>query len=245
MIYLNRFNEKLLNKKIDFVISDFDRTITNSDSATSWSVIPSSSLVDKSLKKESKLIFNHYRPIELDKNISFDNKSYNMKRWAYEQINLYKRYNITKGLLYEILGTNKRLVLRNDFSEFANKLNNMGIRLYIVSAGIYDVIKYILDKNNLLLDNISIISNHLTYDNNVISGISGTILHSCNKDSVDLDIKYNEYGLLFGDQVEDRIIGKHYNTYDIGFMSENHKEYDMVLTGNSSFNNVSKILIKE
>ena len=245
MIYINRLNKHFLDRKIDFVICDFDRTITKSDSATSWGIIPSSNMVDPNLKKESELIFNHYRPIELDNTISFENKSYNMKKWALDQVNLYYRYNITKELLYKILDTNDKLVVRESFDTFIKKLYNKGIRLYIVSAGIYDVIKYVLIKNNIMYDNIQIISNHLGYTNNVISGIDGTLLHSCNKNTIDLSISDDEYGLLFGDQVEDKLLGEKYNTIDIGFMNNNNKNYDIVLTGNSSFNNVSKILIKE
>lgn len=245
MIYINRINNNFYNKKISFVICDFDRTLTTSDSSTSWSVIPSSDLVDPYLKKESNLIFNHYRPIELDKDISKENKAYNMKRWALEQINLYSRYNVTKELLYKILDSNNNMILRDGLDMFLYGLKKKGIRIYIVSAGIYDVINYTLDKNNLLLDNIQIISNHLVYNNNVISGVKGNLIHSCNKDSIKLDIDNNEYGLLFGDQVEDKMLGKNYNTFDIAFMDKNNECYDVVAPSNGSFKVFNKLLIKE
>lgn len=245
MIYLNRINKDFIGNKISFIISDFDRTITKSDSATSWSIIPSSNLVKSGLKTESEIIFNKYRKIELDNTISNEEKSYYMKLWAIEQINLYNKYSISDLLLKEIIISNDKLKLRDDFKNFVNKLKDNNIKLYIISAGIYDVIKYILLNNDISLDNIEIISNHLTFDNNIINGIKGNILHSCNKNIINLPITNNSYGLLFGDQIEDRMIGDKYNTIDIGFMNSNCLDYDIVLTNNSSFNNISKIFIKE
>lgn len=245
MIYINRVNNSIFNNKLSFVISDFDRTITESGSATSWSIIPSSNLVNPNLKLESEVLFNKYRKIELNNSMPLNIKARYMENWALEQINLYNKYNISKYLLNDIIASNKKLKIRKDFRLFVNKLKNNNIRLYIVSAGIYDVIKYVLLYNDIDLSNIKIISNHLVYSDNIISGIKKDILHSCNKDSISLSIDNNEYGLLFGDQVEDILIGNNYNTINIGFMNSNCINYDIVLTNNSSFSNISKILIKE
>ena len=244
MIYINNINDRYLNNNIDFVICDFDRTISEFDSATSWSVIPSSKFVDPNIQIESRKLFEFYRPIELDTSMSFDIKKEYMRKWALESLGLYSKYKVTRNQLYKTLTLNNKVILREDFYRFSNKLNKLGIKIYIVSAGLYDIIEYILIENNIYLGNIEIISNHLRYNNGIISGIDGLFLHSCNKNDISLPINNNQYGLLFGDQVEDKIIADKYNTLDICFSDKNKKEFDITLTDNSSFDNIGKILIK-
>ena len=244
MIYVNSLNNDFLKSKISFVICDFDRTITKYDSATSWSIIPSSKYVNPNIQIESRKLYDYYRPIELDESLDQDKKTEYMKSWALESLNLYSKYKVSKKQLYSTLIHDNKIILREDFSLFVNRLNDLGIKLYIVSAGIYDIIEYILVDNNIYTDNIIIFSNHLKFNRGFISGIDGLFLHSCNKDEINLPINNDEYGLLFGDQVEDKKIANRYNTLDICFSNENKKDFDITLTGNSSFDNVGKLLIK-
>lgn len=130
MIYINRVNNSIFNNKLSFVISDFDRTITESGSATSWSIIPSSNLVNPNLKLESEVLFNKYRKIELNNSMPLNIKARYMENWALEQINLYNKYNISKYLLNDIITSNKMLKIRKDFRLFVNKLKNNNIRIY-------------------------------------------------------------------------------------------------------------------
>lgn len=244
MIYINNLNENYIQNDISFVLCDFDRTISKYDSATSWSIIPSSKYVDPKILEESRNLFDHYRPIELDTEMDFNQKSFYMKQWALASLSLYSKYKVTKNQLYKTLIYDNKIKLRKDFSKFVNRLNSLGIKLYIVSAGIYDIIEYILIENNILLDNVEIISNHLKYNRGIIDGVDGLFLHSCNKDKINLPITNNQYGLLFGDQVEDKMIAKKYNTLDIVFSDIKNDSFDITLSGNSSFDNVGKLLIK-
>ena len=97
---------------------------------------------------------------------------------------------------------------------------------------------------------MSIISNHLEFTNDLVSGITGEVIHSCNKNIISLPIRDDEHGILFGDLPGDRLIGEKYDTIDVAFsnnmnIEEYNKIFDIVLTGNSSFTNVGKLLIKK
>ena len=248
MIIINNINKKEINKKRTFVISDFDRTITTQDSTTSWSVINNSDLVDNSYKIDSRTLYNYYRQIELNSNISLEDKKRYMEEWTIKEVELLKKYNIDKSMFYKILSKSNRFILRPDFKEFYNRISELGIRLYIISGGIYDSIEYILKRDSIPLEKITIISNKLKFDNNQIIGIDGNIITSCNKDSISLPIGKEEHGLLFGDIPEDKNMGNLYDTYDIIFNNDNNpiqnKMFNMSLTDSSSFSSVSKILIK-
>ena len=251
MIYINKFNKKILERNISFIICDFDRTITSFKSNTCWNLFSKSSLIDKEFSNECNKLFDYYRPIELDSSIPFAEKSKYMEEWTLATSRIFGQFGITKEKLLEVLKKDNGILLRRGFDSFARLTNELGIKFFIVSAGIYDVIHYTLMTNNLLLPNIQIITNKFSYDSNGVSGIDGLVLHSCNKDSIQIPIRNDEFGLLFGDQVEDKRVGKNYDTYDIGFcpkkeLLENYNHnFDITLTGNSSFDSIGKILLKK
>lgn len=248
MIYINNINKRLTQKGISFVITDFDRTITYHDSSTTWSLFSSSKLINPKFKLESDSLYKFYRNIELSSSIPHEKKSIHMYNWALRQMSLFKKYNINEHIFYKIIDQANDFCLRSDFISFSKRLEQLGIRIYIVSGGISNVIKYILIKNGISLNNITIISNEIIFCENNI-GIGDNIIHSFNKGDISLPIRREECGLLFGDMISDKDIGKNYNTIDIVFTDEEHskqnnKYFDISLTGDSSFSNVGKILIK-
>ena len=253
MIYLN--NNKLntifkKGKKVSFIICDFDRTITTQSSGTTWGIFTNNKLITPKLHEESSKLYKHYWPIEKDTSVDFDLKCRLMREWAITEAGLFGKYGINQRLFYEIIDKDETIVLRKDFIDFITLVNKLNIRFYIVSGGIFDVIKYVLEKHNILFDNMSIISNHLDFTNDYVSGIKGEVIHSCNKNIISLPIASDEHGLLFGDLPGDRLIGEKYDTIDIGFsnnmsIEEYSKLFDIVLSGNSSFTNVGKLLLKK
>ena len=64
-----------------------------------------------------------------------------------------------------------------------------------------------------------------------------------------LKLNKNDLGLLFGDLPKDIDIGNGLNTINCAFLNDqdikNYDSFNVVLTGESSFNNVSKLLIKK
>lgn len=244
MIHINKIASFEFYKDRTFVISDFDLTITKPGSMTCWNLFARNNIVPTELQDKNRKLYNFYRQIELMDDIPHFEKASCMEMWAIEELNLFKKFGISKSIYDRIIKENNSVLLRDDFVTFAKKLNELDIKLYIVSGGIYDVIYDTLEKNDVLLDNIEIISNNISFENNEINGFSSEIIHSCNKDMIDLPIKENEYGLLFGDLDGDKLIGKNYNTLDIIFSDNINNNFNINLTGNSSFNDIGKLLIK-
>lgn len=244
MIHINSLKLDEFNNVRTFVISDFDHTITKPGSMTCWNLFSCNNIVPPELYEKSNKLYKFYRQIELMDDISEFEKASYMEKWAINELNLFKKYGISKTIYDRIISENNAMTLRDDFITFVKRLNELNIKLYIVSGGIYDVIYDTLLKNNILLDNIEIISNNVSFENNEISGFSSDIIHSCNKDMIDLPISDLEYGLLFGDLDGDKLIGKNYNTFDIIFSDNINNNFNINLTGNSSFNDIGKLLIK-
>lgn len=246
MIYLNK---KLLLKPISFVLCDFDRTISLGESTTSWGVFANSRLVSKEFKEDTDLLFQKYRPIELDHQMDQEEKNRMLAIWPNEQVGLFSKHGIDYRYYNRIINEDNQIKLRHDFANFVRNMEALNIPIYIISAGLIEPILDVLNRYNALRDNVFILANRvLTKDNNII-GLDHPIIHSFNKETINLPIDIEAYGLLFGDLPSDINMAGKLHTFNIGFAHKDNlklyqKYFDIVLTDNSSFDQVGKILFK-
>ena len=248
MIYINR---PINVEKIKFILCDFDRTISISNSPTSWGIFSTSQFTSPNFKEETMHLYDMYRPIETDHYLSLAEKKRVMYRWTNEQVMLFSKYDISYDDYLNICYNDNGIILRHDFSNFVHEMYELGISIHIISAGLFEPIKCKLERSDALLPNVDIISNHVRHDENrKITGISGKTITSMNKDEV-LGISSDEQGILFGDLPADKLMATNLKTIDVGFANSSYdipvfnKEFDITLTGKSSFTSVSKILIKK
>lgn len=153
------------------------------------------------------------------------------------------------------------IVLRDGFNDFLSSLHMYNIPIVILSAGIGNVILELFKLNHCLYDNIYIISNFITFENNLMLPFDSKIIHTCNKSisiipfSVTQKVNDMDYILLFGDLLQDlnMIDSKDLNRcISFGFLEKNvnknfelyKNSFDVVLTNNSSFFDVKNILAK-
>lgn len=250
MIYINKLNKHIFDRNISYILCDFDRTISTYESLTSFNIFRCSDLVPIEYKINSQRIFDKYRPIELDLNLDIKEKRKMMKQWTLEQIALFEQYDIDINLYHQIIREKDSIVIRDDFPMFANDMNYLNIPIHIVSGGLYDPILFTLEKYNCLFPNINIVANRVKERNGRIIGLQDPVLHCLNKDSVLLPIPNGELGLLFGDLPTDKLLGTNLETINCGFVNDANidtynKEFDISLTGKSSFDQVRKLLIKK
>lgn len=247
MMYVNK---KLLDNKVKYVLCDFDRTISIPSSNTSFGIFRASTRVPNSYTTDSDEYYKYYRKYELDFTIDKEVKKEMMREWAINVTRLFNKYGIDYETYKKIIEEDNSIILRPDFIKFASLLNEYDIPLYIVSAGIADVIKHVLDSNGINFSNIKIISNQMDVCNGRIIGLKEPVLHSANKDVVK-GIDEEGTGLLFGDLPLDKLLGTGLDTINIGFLNDDKdlelykKEFDIVLTDDTSFYDVAKILIKK
>ena len=252
MIILKKF--KLLEPNRSYVLMDFDRTITEHDSATTWGLLENNKFVDDGYAQESLNLYEQYRPIELDHEMPFDVKAKHMETW-HEQVScLLNKYHIFEGTISKILMSSNGLKLRKGARNFLEQMYMLDVPVIIVSAGLGDFIERYLQQEKMLFDNITIYSNFFVFDGaGRILSIKRPIIHSLSKSQIDYSsiIGDRDIGLVFGDQIEDREMGKGLNTIDIGFCNpeihnlDKYKEnFDIVLTGGSSYDEIGSVMIK-
>ena len=264
MKYINSNKlEKLdINKDNTYMILDFDRTITSSKSCDSWDAIAKEGIVSKDIKNEMNVLYEKYRPIELDYNISKEDKEKAMYIWYVECMNLYYKYNLSREDMIKSI-RNSNLIFRDGAREFLKKINTYNIPIIILSAGIGNAIEGFLKDNGIYSENLSIISNFITFnkkgeiekieDEKIINS-SNKILEKHLNNHILEKIKGRDNKILVGDLIEDANMIKKSEfdkTIRIAFLdveveknlNEYNKNFDIVLTNeDANFGDVEDIL---
>ena len=254
MIISEKVKDKLPIKDLNnyYVVTDFDRTITNGSSKTSWSILAESNMVPEVYVNERQELYDKYRPIELDNNMDFNERSRLVSEWYRKHVELFIKYHISEEL-FEKAGSDLRIMdLRPGAKEFLYFLKEHNIPLIIMSAGIGNFIESLLKKNDCLYDNIYISSNKIIFKDGIAVGVSENMIHSLNKNEVSLPnyikdkIKDRSKAILFGDQISDlnMVDDKKKEVIKIGFYSSRTKNtldeftnsYDIVCEDSDNYN---------
>ena len=242
-----------------YVVTDFDRTITNGSSKTSWSILSNSPYVPKEYITERQEFYDFYRPIEVDDTLDYDYKLKMMKEWFQKHINLFVKYKLSKEV-FDDAATNLRIMgFRPYAKEFLDFLHENGIPLIIISAGIGNFIESFLEHNNCYYDNIFISSNRILFENGIATGVGENIIHSFNKNEVSLPSEIQEKingrdtVILMGDQVSDLNMvdrANHKSVISVGFLTPESSidtmaaNFDLVCEENEDYRDVKKLLFE-
>jgi len=271
---ISSYNHKLENiKKWSFsklhFLADFDNTLTKK--FVNWKSTPSLISVLRSEKilwddysKKAYELFDFYHKIEIDPNISMEEKKLKMYEWRSKHLGLIvkcwlKKSDIEKAVNFWILEFRDWVL---DFFEFIKNT----IPFIIISANwLWDEsIRLFLQNNYTLFDNIDIVSNIIKWDDNWYAiWYSNKIVHSFNKDETVLEsfpeifekIKKRTNIILLGDSLGDPFMvnGFDYeNVLKIWFLNDREDElleeykklYDVVITWDWDFAFINDLLKK-
>ena len=263
MIYLNN-EEKLkeINLENDnfYVVADFDKTLTDGNSTSTWGVMTNANELGNEYAKRRTELYKHYRPIEIDPNITDEEKSQYMEEWWKKHINLFYEYGLREENIKQALrSTNSGLKYRPGAKEFLRKMYELKVPIIIISAGIGNIIEEFLNIENDYYENISIVSNFIKFKDGIIDGLEGRTIHALNKNIVELNedsktkLKGRNNILLLGDGIADlKMISKSdiERAITVGFLDEKIEEnlevfnncFDIVLTDSGTFEEVNNIL---
>lgn len=212
-----------------FIIADFDHTITDQKSESSWGVLETSNLLKKENRQKCLKYKEYYLPIEKDTKISKEKKAIYLKQWLEKNLNIFIDSKLTKEQIDEISSKKESMILRKGVGELFDFTKKNNIPIIIISAGIKDVIINFLKSNNLLYNNIFILSNEIVYKDNIIAGFKHEAMHTLNKREVTYPkeirekVKDRKEVILLGDNIEDiMMIPKNIKkAIKIGFLNGN------------------------
>ena len=242
-----------------YIVTDFDRTITNGSSKTSWSILANSDLVPKSYIEERNKLYDYYRPIEVSDSVDFSYKQAMMSEWFKKHIELFVKYKISKDV-FDTAATNLRIMeFRPYAKEFIEFLHDNKIPLIIISAGIGNFIESFLEKNNCYYDNVYVISNKILFEDGIATGVGKNIIHSFNKNEASIPepilkkIINRKNVIILGDQVSDlNMVDKndHDLVVSVGFIAKDasletlKSHFDIVCEEDNNYEDVKKVLFK-
>jgi len=201
IIYSNKieFEKKLENFKKDWVekmhiLTDFDRTLTKA--FVDWksrpsliSVLRSEKILWEEYSRKAYEEYNFFHPIEIDINISLEEKKKQMTLWWEKHFNLLIESKLKKDDIDRVINS-WILFLRDWVWSFLNFTNKNNIPIIIISANAlwWDSISDYLKNKLLKLNNISIISNKFIWDKNRVAiGYEKPVIHVFNKDETVLE----------------------------------------------------------
>jgi len=249
------------------ILSDFDRTLTYGaiDGIKTPSII--SMLRDgKHLRDEyaaaAHALFEKYHPIEIDSNISIEEKKRAMREWWNIHNQLLLDSGLTKADLEDIVA-NGHLKFRAGVPEFLDFLHEREIPLVIISAsGCGDAVQLFFRAHGKDYSNIYFVTNQFNWDvaGRAISVKEPTI-HCMNKDETVLAempdvfaaIKDRKNVILLGDSLgdlgmiegfaPDTLLKIGFLNFDFDAQREIYKQnFDVVLEGDGDFGFVNDLV---
>jgi HAD superfamily hydrolase (TIGR01544 family) len=190
------------------VVSDFDRTLTKQfidgqDVGASFDQVRFSGVLGADYEKRTQNLFDHYRPIELSE-IPPAEKLAAMSQWGPKAMAALVEFGMRKELLPEVINRG-RMRLRDGVAEFIREVTTAGIPLYVISAGLGDVIEQYLEAAGVR-PNVRVIANYLRYDeNNRAVGSAPLMITSQNKHAVisHHNVPCGKNAIVLGDTLED------------------------------------------
>jgi len=249
------------------ILSDFDRTITYGTTAegkrteTVISQIRSSpKYLGEDYSRKAHELFDIYRPIEISTEIPFLEKKAKMYEWWKKHFNLLIECGFSKKTIEQVV-KERPLKFRKGSLDVIKLLNSRNIPLVFMSAAPGDMLIEYLKKDNLLKENVFVVSNMYEFDKKGRAvKILEPIIHTLNKTETSLKnypiyekLKNRKNVILLGDEIGDigMAEGLDYdNIIKIGFLNENVEErlalykenFDVVLLGDGDFSFINDLV---
>jgi 5'-nucleotidase len=193
------------------IVVDFDRTLTcgtvnGVEVPSLMAILRSEDHLDQDYSDRAKMMYEKYRPVELDTNLSKEEKVKAMEKWWSEHYDL----KIEKGLnLKNVLDVCKSdlIRLRPGVNQLLSVCHDKNIPVIIFSANSMGkvAIDEVLKRFGCLYDNIHVFSNVQIYDEaGRMTGYQTPLVHSQNKDeSVLGHMPLRENFIVIGDGLHD------------------------------------------
>uniref|UniRef100_K3X1Q4 5'-nucleotidase n=1 Tax=Globisporangium ultimum (strain ATCC 200006 / CBS 805.95 / DAOM BR144) TaxID=431595 RepID=K3X1Q4_GLOUD len=267
------------------VIADFDFTLTTNFKPSahqlryahdqgergdsSHGVLMRSNSLDPAVGAAGREMFLKYYPIEQSPTLSNAEKLPFIIEWWTKEHETIVQHKLTKQNILDAVQENE-IAFRDGFHDIFALLAQQNVPTLIFSAGLYDVIHAVLDKEYAKQEtkvppNVHVISNMMRFDEHgAVMGFDGNLIHSLNKNASVLQgsrfwqqcqMEKRHNILLLGDSLGDANMadGLDYDDDEIvrvGFLNDHVHEkldvylqhFDVVLTNDASLLPVELLL---
>lgn len=251
-----------------WILADFDKTLTTAFvdgilRPSLLSVLRDGGYLTANYAQEAHSLYDKYHAIEIDGNISYEEKKKAMEEWWARHFELLIKCGLSKTDLEQAV-ISEKVKFRPGFEKFIKLITEKQVPLVIVSssgAGKESIGLY-FKKLGKLNQNIFIIGNSYVWDaTGKAIGINKPIIHSLNKDTVVIKefpevykmIKERKNIILLGDNPEDILMAngaKYKNILKIGFLNEEvekklkqyKKAFDVIVANDGPMDYINNLL---
>ena len=246
-----------------FFVSDFDRTMTKAkfhgeEVVSGLSIFHHGNYLHDPYANQAQELWDYYYPKESNIHLSEDERFTLMKEWYDKHVALFVQYKLSKDIISQAAQSHQ-IKLRDGTDVLLNRCSELDIPFIVFSAGSGDVIKELFDMEKLLHTQVSICSNYFSFTpEGVVNGFSSEIIHSYNKNKIDIhthgvseSVKEKPHLVLMGDSLKDPTMGEHFHPetilkvgfcHNVDLLAQYRRLYDVVLTGDGSFEPVLDLL---
>ncbi|CEG75528.1 Putative Pyrimidine 5'-nucleotidase (UMPH-1) [Rhizopus microsporus] len=211
-------------------------------------------------KQETARIYNKYYPIEINQNMTHDEKVPYMIQWWTEAHESIIKQRISKKDI-EAMTEQVKLELRPGVDQVLTECQKASIPFLVFSAGIGNIIEVILKRVDLYFDNMHIVSNMMIFDEqDICIGFKDPLIHVFNKSEFQLEtspyhklIEQRTNVILMGDSLGDLQMSQgvdHTICLTIGFLNHDFNSlrdsylnaFDIVIEGDANMQPVIELL---
>jgi len=198
------------------LIVDFDNTLTRHHkngnlTDCSWGVMENSPLLPKGYTDKTNALRAKYLPIEMDPNLTVEEKIPHMEAWYKQANKLLQETGIQKDLFSQFVKTSN-VEFRDHTKHMLDHLHQAQIPVLVMSAGLGDILVEVMDAFDVYhRSNTKVVSNFLAYDDTgKVTGIAGEMIHVYNKNESAIHdseyfqtLKGRDNVVLLGDSIGD------------------------------------------
>ncbi|KAM7448258.1 7-methylguanosine phosphate-specific 5'-nucleotidase [Porites harrisoni] len=247
------------------VISDFDKTLTKfvvngEKGCTAYGVIESYKNFPESYREKAKELKEKYMPIEFSGDISSAEKEPLMIEWWTKAHELITELGLKKDDITQVV-EDSPIALRDGVEWLFVKLHEKHVPLLIISGGLGDIIKEVIDQQSTIYDNVTIVANFFKYEQGVMVGFKDKLLFSNNKREMTKDLEFFNRNkdrtsvIVMGDLPEDTHVSSSPKNPEvvltIGFLNDKVNEnlsnymdaFDIVIVDDHSIELVDLLLV--
>ncbi|KOX75971.1 Cytosolic 5'-nucleotidase 3, partial [Melipona quadrifasciata] len=180
------------------IVTDFDLTLTKQHVngkkvLSSFGIFSKCKQLPETYAKESSRLYQKYRPIEIDPNLSVEIKTEAMTEWMIAAEEILKGIPFNPNEIPEISNMYE-MYLRDGTKELLKKLHLAKVPVLVFSAGLGDIVEAILKSQGILFDNVKIISNFLKYEDGKLAGFQNErLIHVFNKNEHAIEQDYFKF----------------------------------------------------
>jgi 5'-nucleotidase len=214
------------------ILADFDNTLTRAfvDGKKVPSLIAelrTGGYLSDDYEREANALYDHYHPFEEDLSLPEEERAGKLSQWWDAHFETMIRHGVTRDILTSA-ASNTHHTFRGGARALFTLLDAHDIPLVLMSAGMGDMIDALMRSQNMLTEDVHIVSNFLEFsESGEATGVKPPVIHTLNKSEVVLRdyplhdrIANRRNVLVLGDRISDlrMIDGFDYDTMlSIGF----------------------------